>query len=366
MKLTKQEREQRYAACEEFLRELTKGIPEDQRAMVGYAEEATVRTDAEGKKLNDGWWPTPWKDGKYINANSNAYICISSSIQTPNPKTQKMRYWRGEAAFGRGMALMVDDIGDGKGSKGNFQRDEFAARLAPTAIVETSPGNYQFWYFLKEPADDMVEFKSFIRSFVEFVLAGAGGDNTIKDVSRFGRLPIGYNNKRNKDDSFKYDDEDGDHFQCRLYSADYSRRYTMQEIASAFDFHIVIPVMRQVEVDPDDWKFEQVWLKYAIEVCSRNGWGESANGRVQMNQSGKYRIRCPWGDEHSNGDPFGAYFRGPIPGAEHEYVFGCGHDGCRQAGRTWGPFIDKVVMPAIEAKLERVNKQASGWKSDES
>lgn len=360
MKLSKAQRAMRSQAAEEFLVELARGIPEDQRAMVGYAEEATVRTDEDGKKLNAGWWPVPWKQGKYINENANCYVCISSSIQTPNPKTGKMRYWRGEAAFGRGLALMVDDIGDGKGSKGDFQRDEFAARLQPTAIVETSPGNYQFWYFFDEPVEDMVEYKAFIRCFVAAVIDGAGGDHTIKDVSRFGRMPTGYNNKRNKDDSFKYADPDGDCFECNLYHADYSKRYSMQDIAKAFGFQIVIPAQVKVHVDPDEWKYDQVWLQMAIQVCNKFSWGESANGRVEMNMSGKYRIRCPWGDSHSNGDPYGAYFRGPIPGAEHEYVFGCGHDGCRQAGRTWAPFIDQIVMPVVEERLERINVQNAG------
>jgi hypothetical protein len=48
--------------------------------------------------------------------------------------------------------------------------------------------------------------------------------------------------------------------------------------------------------------------------------GEGSNGTVQVNMSGKYRIMCPWGNEHTNGDPYGAYFRGPIPGAEVDFV----------------------------------------------
>jgi hypothetical protein len=53
------EREKRVAAAEEFLRELGRGIPADERVMAGYAEEATVQKDSTGKRVNAGWWPVP-------------------------------------------------------------------------------------------------------------------------------------------------------------------------------------------------------------------------------------------------------------------------------------------------------------------
>ncbi|UXD81840.1 DNA primase [Pseudomonas phage Kara-mokiny_kep-wari_Wadjak_3] len=350
----------RLAQAEEFLRELGRGIPDDERVMVGYAEEATVQTDENGRKLNAGWWPVPWKEGKYINSRSNAYACISSSIKTPNPKTGQMRYWRGEASFGHGLALMVDDIGSGKGSKGDFDRDEFRERLEPTAIVETSPNNYQFWYFFKEPMSHMLQFKALLYSFVDQVLK-KGGDNTVKDVSRYGRMPFGFNNKRGKDGKFKYADENGKPELVRLYSADYSKRYSPEEIAQAFGVRIIMPQMKKVEINRDDWVYDQVWLKYAEHICTKYKMGEATGGQVQQNMSGKYRIRCPWGDEHTNGDPFGAYFRGPIPGAEHEYVFGCGHDTCRKEHRrTWAAFTDEVVLPYIVEQLERINRRHIG------
>ena len=45
----------RLEQAEEFLRELQSTIPDTERVMAGYAEEATVQTDASGKKVNAGW-----------------------------------------------------------------------------------------------------------------------------------------------------------------------------------------------------------------------------------------------------------------------------------------------------------------------
>jgi len=351
--------------AEEFLRELHNGIPADERVMAGYAEEATVQTDESGKKINAGWWPTPWADGKYINTRANCYACISSSIKTPNPRTGKMRYWRGEASFGHGLALMVDDIGDGKGSKGDLGLEYFDMVLPPTATVETSPGNYQLWYFFDKPVDSLLHFKALLNCFVGSVLK-KGGDNTIKDISRYGRMPCGINNKRHgPDGAYKYAGKDGKPFQVRLKHADYSRRYSPEDIARGFGFSIVMPQKPVIQISEDDYKFDAVWLKAAEYICGKMKMGEGSNGEVGMNMSGKFRIRCPWGHEHTNGDPYGAYFRGPIPGAEHEFVFGCGHDTCRKLHRrTWAVFVDEIVMPYIYKRLESINDKAIGW-SDE-
>lgn len=352
---------ERVEAAERFLRELGKGIPENERVMVGYADEATVQTDANGKKLNAGWWPTPYKEGKSIRSEDNCYVCISSSRRTPNPSTGVLRYWRGDASFGHGLALMVDDIGSGTGSKGGLDLDHFQAILPPTAIVQTSPGNHQLWYFLDEPCDNLKQFKAFLLGFVAGVLVDKGGDSTIRDASRYGRMPCGINNKRGKDNQFKYV-VGGKPVRVELISADYSRRYSMARIAAAFGFSIVVPVERALSeeerADRDEqYLYDSVWLRFAQSVCSKLKMGEASGGEVSQNMSGKYRIACPWGDEHTNGDRYGAYFRGPIPGAEYEYVFGCGHDTCRKENRrTWSPFVDKMVIPVIANMLEKANR----------
>jgi RepB DNA-primase from phage plasmid len=339
--------------AEEFLRELGKGIPENERVMVGYADEATVQTDPEtGKKLNGGWWPLPYKDGKYINVNANCYACISSSVKTPNPKTGKYRYWRGESSFGHGLALMVDDIGHGTGSKGAFEINEIIKILPPTCIIETSPNNFQVWYFLDTPCGDMRYFKAFLVCFVNHVLKAKGGDATIRDVSRYGRMPCGKNNKRMADGTLKYPSE----FRVHKRVADYGVRYSIERIAAAFGVIIEVPVKKEVRVDWEDVKIDAKWLSMAEWILNKARQGEGAGGEVSMNMSGKFRIKCPWGDEHENNDPYGAYFRGGIDGAEHEFVFGCAHDTCRKARRTWSAFVDKVVMPHVYEKIKEANR----------
>jgi hypothetical protein len=350
---------ERYNIAEEFLTQLQRGIPEDERVMVGYAEEATLQRDENGQVKHAGWWPVPYKPGKYINVNANAYVCISSSIKTPHPKSGVMRYWRGESSFGHGMALMVDDIGDGKGSKGGLSLRWLYERLVPTAVVETSPRNYQAWYFLDAPEPDMRRFKYFLQAFVNSVLK-AGGDNTIKDVSRFGRMPIGFNNKRVSSEpgaALKYPDEHtGKPWSVTLRDHDYERRYSIDRICRAFGFSFTVPPIVQRAIDEDSYIAEKVQYNMAVKILSGASMGENG-GEVRENGSGKVRIICPWGHEHGNGDPSGAYFRGPIPGAEIEFVFGCAHDVHRKTNKkTWGHFVDEIVLPVVEDDLKKINE----------
>jgi RepB DNA-primase from phage plasmid len=349
-----------------FLNELGKGLPTDERVMVGYCDEATTATGTDGRKLNAGWWPVPYLPGKYVNPNPNCYVCISSSIKTAHPRRPgETRYWRGEASFGHGLCLMVDDIGHGAGSKGNLSVSDLSDILPPTAVVETSPGNHQLFYFLREPESDMRRFKAFLYCFVTQVLKDTGGDSTIKDVSRYGRMPCGVNNKRHSlDGPFRYEVEDkrGQRvpWPVHLVHADYSVRYTIDEIAEAFDFRIVVLPPRQAEFDPEYSEADFVWLRLAVKLLNDAGAGERSGGRVEENGSGTYRIRCPWGDEHGTSDPYGAYFWGPGNGKNVGFVFGCGHQTCRDANRKWDEFVDEVVMPSIYEELEQASKDFGG------
>jgi hypothetical protein len=144
--------------AELFLAELGKGLPDDQRVMVAYPEEVNPPLDADGKRKNSGFWAKPNSSSNPIRADRNAYAMISSSIKAAHPRTGEMRYWRDRKNFGSGLALMVDDIGSGKGSKGDMSLDEITGRLPPTVVVETSPQNFQCWYFLDAPVADRDRF----------------------------------------------------------------------------------------------------------------------------------------------------------------------------------------------------------------
>jgi hypothetical protein len=352
---------ERLADMEAFLTELERGIPHDERLLVGYSPGDPADTE------NSKWWPAPHKTGKYVPCNTNNYICISSAIQTPHEKTGKLRYWRSDANFGHGLAIMIDDIGDGKGSKGSMTIEYFSNVLQPTAVVETSPGNYQIWYFFDKPEKDKQLFKNFLRSFVDQVLS-SGGDKTIKDITRFGRMPGGINGKE------KYKVE-GKSWIVRFAEDGWKpeNRYSIEDIAKAFHVRIVESMHVKQKFDALEFEHDAIFYHLAEHYLQRMKMGEAGNGDLVMNGSGKYRILCPWAHHHDHGDT-GAHFRGPIVGSEVDFVFSCSHSACqgtvaqnytnaegekisryRGYKKTWRHFTDFIVEQ-IAAELDAINE----------
>ncbi|MBC8640184.1 hypothetical protein IAG25_25465 [Caballeronia sp. EK] len=343
---------ERMALAQEFLNELGAGLPDDERVMVTYPEKAN---NIEGEEYDGRQWASkPYREGHELPTEKNCYAMISSAIKAKHPKTGEMKFWRHKSNFGHGLALMVDDIGTGAGSKGDMTLDDLKGKLEPTVIIETSPSNFQAWYFFDEPVADRERYAAFLEGFASEALS-KGGDHTIKDITRIGRFGMGVNNKRREDGSLKYSDASGKPFQPRQVEANYFNRYTMEEIAAAFEFDIVV---REKYVDPDCAAddFNAAVFKSAVRLFGSLGSGTGPNGAMEERTAGKYRIVCPWGDEHSTGQrATDAAFWNPDARHDVAYNFHCSHDSCQKAGRKWKKFIDQIVMPDIENKLEAAN-----------
>ncbi len=86
-------------------------------------------------------------------------------------------------------ALMVDDIGT---KMPMSIRDRLPP---PTALVETSPGNYQGWWRLVVPASDTSQLQVVMNALT--AMAKDGVDPGHAGVTRYGRLPVGTNSKPN-------------------------------------------------------------------------------------------------------------------------------------------------------------------------
>lgn len=343
------------AECRRFLRELGRGIPDDQRIITCYKSEVTDFSDGEKKA---GWPVKPYREDKYIPTDSNCFVAISSSKKTLN-RQGKEHYWRGTASFGRGLAIMVDDIGNGIGSKGGIELVDICKRLMPSAIVQSSPNNFQCWYFLKTPEPDVRWFKAFLVAFVENVLEDAGGDPTIRDVSRLGRMPIGINNKRLQDGSLKYPGKYG--AEVGLYMMEETpARYDIEEIAAAFEFEVrEPPPLKPKKAKSEDKK----WFNLAVECLGKAKMGEGSGGRM-FSTDGRYRIQCPWADTHGTGNPFGAWiWSDDYKESEHPFVFGCSHHACK--GRGWTMFVDAVVIPYVISLLEEANDNCDEYEPNE-
>lgn len=306
-----------------FLTELARGLPPDERLIFcGFTGDPNDDNPAK-------WRPHAWrpKDEQLPISpqRTNGYVAVSSFHRAADHSWR-----RTQACFAAGRALMIDDVG----TKVDRRMVE---GLLPTAVVETSPANFQYWFFLDEPCRDRALFAHLIQQFIDKRLLG--NDPGQNGVNRVGRVPDFINGKA------KY----GGDFRVRLAGADWSWRYSLTRIAEAFGLDSEPParvearllsrgvMAERVAMFAEHWK----WLR-------ASGMAKEA----APNLGGWIDIRCPWTDEHTNRADTGASVAAPSEANGFYGAFRCHHGHC--ADKAWRDLTDWISEQAAE-QLEQSN-----------
>lgn len=307
--------------AKEFMSALFPQIREDSRVILcafeGDPNNATIRQ----------WQPKPWQPGQELRwgPHWNLYTTISSF------KCAQDGTWRrrGEL-FSAGHALMIDDVG-------TKVDPDLVVGLPPSAIVETSPMNFQWWYFLTEPEEDKERFDGVIRAFISGKLLGC--DPGMAGVTRVGRLP-GYLNGKGKYGGF----------QTRLHKLnDFS--YSVDELLNAFGLRIAgrqIPLPRLATE-------EALERNRAFMAIYKFLDQRKMIKRSEPDMSGWTEISCPWCDGHTGGVDNGAAICEPSENNAWYGGFRCHHGSC--ISRGWRELTEWVAETAAE-ELERLNMEA--------
>ena len=313
--------------AERFLKALAQAMPVDQRLIFcGFAGNPETAAPT-------AWRPRPWKPGDLLPINphhTNGYITISSFHQSAD------RSWRRRnEAFGTGLAIMVDDV------RTKVPISAVGDAAAPSAIIETSPGNEQWWYFL-EPTDDKTMFDATIKAFIASKLMG--DDPGMNGVNRVGRIPDFVNGKP------KYFAEDKTPWRVKLVSprSQLNNRYHLEQIKSMFGLKLS-PVRRRRVRAPID-------AEYRVKMFMAHYRWLAARGmlkRVKPNLGGWIEMRCPWMDEHTGRADTGAAISQPNEENEWYGGFQCHHGHC--IDRNWGTLTEWVAQMA-EEELEAINE----------
>jgi hypothetical protein len=234
---------------------------------------------------------------------------------------------------------MIDDVGTGPGSK--FPLEKLDA-LPPTALIETSPDNYQAVYMFDSLITDQARFNALIDAFVAVKFLDK--DTGMKGVTRVFRPPFGRNTKE------KY----GGKFQVRLAEWNPGNRYSYEDICFAFGLKPVVVgrVKNHAHIDSSTRidGFEAVWN--ALE----------AFGMLKGDGSHDWtHITCPWVDEHTGGVDNGAGIGAPSEENGWYGAFRCHHGAC--ADRGWKELAD-YISDACSELIDHNNAlwAEKGWK----
>lgn len=296
-----------------------------------YTEDAGSRATKWGAGSRP-WWPGRLVPDVFLRL--NAYSCVSSF--RPDPETG--RRYRRKQHFAAMHAVMIDDIG----TKVPLEN----LKLKPSALIETSPGNFQAYLFLSQ--DSFTRNRTTCEALVDSMVAAGltldGKDPGMKGVTRFGRLPCGINAKE------KYIKLLGTAFPVHCVEFEPHLRYSLADIALAYGLALTSPTSERerrtipaaAALSAAEEAFEAV-LQFFKDLEMYRG----------KNSGGWHEVQCPWEDDHTSITATGTALSGPTEENDWGGGFHCCHGHCEGKGI-------REVWEWIEIYLELNPPQESG------
>lgn len=250
-----------------------------------------------------------WKGTSYATSLNTPSLYLESlesnnyfSLSVYTPDTNGF-FHRRKNHFAGLYALMLDDVG----TKVNLEK----LALEPTALTETSTGNYQAIYVFSEAINDIKVADQIMKAVIAAGLCdpGAGGP-----AARLARLPNAINGKYTPV------------FNCKLRHWSPEKKYSLDEIIAGFNLQ---PYMTNAAKKAPTNKKTKVTAtnnpKKIIVALKEAGLYKTPLG------DGKHDITCPWVAEHTHASDNGSCYFEP----SEDYPVGgykCQHGHCSGRG----------------------------------
>ncbi len=268
-------------------------------------------------------WKGDWFSRYKLRPGSNQYFTIS--VFNPDEKGVARRR---KALFLRTRIIVLDDVRE------KLSMEAVRKLPLPSYILETSPGSEQWGYILAEPCADRARVENLLDGLVANGLAPDGRDPGMKGVTRYVRLPDGYNLKESKF-------VDGLPFKCRMLEWHPERKTTMEALAHPFMVDLDRE-RREARTDgaaaiPDHPLLQIPDLIQIKEVRS----------------DGRFDVTCPWVDEHTGQDDSGSAI---FTNDDGSIGFHCHHGGC--ADRT-----ARDLIRYVESKQPGFGSTLANWRA---
>lgn len=231
------------------------------------------------------WCGTPWRGpGTVWTEDHNNYFSLATFL--PNNAGE---YRRTKATFAGLHALMLDDVG----TKVPMER----MSLAPTWVIETSPGNHQFGFVLREPLTDGPLADRLMKAVIAAGLCDPGANGP---SSRLARLPVASNGKLTPA------------FSCRLLTWAPEVQYSVEELVAGMNLEMVPvgrPKRRHGGSAHASQKFgNQIWTPRPAENSVLVALRDLGLYKSALTNGG-HDMTCPWVKEHTDEQDGGtAYF----------------------------------------------------------
>lgn len=216
-----------------------------------------------------------------LDTGTSCYYAIASVLNDSDGRT--------DSNFEAGFVFVLDDVG----TKMDL---DFAENFAPapTYKIETSQGNFQWGYALKEPVTDALLWSAFVTGMKEDWHPWRGASDGT-GLAAYKRLPYGKSHKHG--------------FETRLVDWRPEERYSLQELADAFGIDVSAEAVSAQRLrsgagrgarpsdaaqTPED---PALMIDTIFAGFARMGLLRSS----KPGKDGKFDVRCPWAEmEHTN------------------------------------------------------------------
>jgi hypothetical protein len=307
----------------EFFEAMRLHLPEGSRILF-----CQFRGDPE---TDSNWAAKILNNPDALDEGANVYLCVSAMKKT------SQGWKRRKDNFAGGLLLMIDDLGDGPGSKFPLKHIEV---LPPTALIETSPGNHQAIYMFNEAITDERKFNALIDAFVDAQFLEK--DPGMKGVTRVFRPPFGVNGKAKYRDGRKQ-------FQVTMKEWNFKRRYSYDQICAAFGLRPMAKAEIKRNVYTKDVVDRTDAFLAAYRVMKRL---HIIKGQDEQDHQWVH-IHCPWTHFHTNGVDNGAGITQPSEENGWYGGFKCHHGSC--SARGWSDLTD-YLLDLTAQELEDANE----------
>lgn len=261
-----------------------------------------------------------WAGGRYgeysMPPMSNQYFTVSLFNPDDEGKSKRRK-----ALFNACYCVVLDDV------KEKLPVEQARKLPEPAWVLETSAGSEQWGYILREPCSDRAKIENLIDGLIENGLSPNSKDPGMKGVTRYVRLPEGFNGKANKCVG-------GIPFKCKLTRWNPENKCTLAQLAAPFFVDLERP-RRDQRVDGASLVPDHPLLQHPEILEIRH-----------MRSEGRYEVKCPWVDEHTGGADNGA---GIFTNSDGSLGFKCHHGACEsRTGRDLMRYMSKKI-PGFEA-----------------
>lgn len=262
-------------------------------------------------------WSGDYYNRYRLQPGTNQFFCISLFAEEEGKSRRRKKNFSGTYVIG------LDDVRE-KLSPAQAER-----LPVPTYKLKSSMFSEQWFYVLKVPETNRNRVDNLLDQLIANGLAPDGKDPGMKGVTRYLRLPEGYNTKASR-----VRENNGTAPACELIEWKPENKYTMEELAIPFDCDLDAPRA-------------DVRTTGAIEM-NNHPVLKQLNVKSMLS-GGRYDITCPWVDEHSDNDDSGSAI---FTNDDGSFGFQCHHGHCQE--RTARDVV-KVIndrVPGFESELK--------------